>query len=312
MSRTPVITIVGPTASGKTEVAVSLAKQVDGEILNADSIQIYKGMDIGSAKPGAEALFSVPFHLIDMINPDEPFTVSDWKSAALSAYDKILSRGKTVILSGGTGLYIRAFLEGWTLAETPADPAVREDLERQAQTEGLTSLYNILAKVDAASAQRIHSNDKVRIIRALEVYRVTNRSITEWQNENKETAIEMPSLKFGLSLPRDILNTLIDERVDRMMKEGLEQEVNSLLSKGYSHQLPSMRSLGYKEMTSYCMGEMNREEAAAAIKQNTRRYAKRQLTWFRADREIHWLDREDSSSEQIARNIAEQFHRQAH
>ena len=250
----PPIMIAGPTATGKTEVALALAERIGGEIINADSMQVYSGMDIGTAKPSAIEQLRVPFHLLDIATPDAQLTVAEWKRRAEFAIADIAARGKRVILCGGTGMYIRALLDNWSLAETPADPALRAELQRELETEGLAALREQLNEIDSEAAARLHPNDSQRIIRALEVYRATGRNISEWQAEDRRVHVRRAAHLFGLDLPRPALYERIERRVDSMIAAGLVAEVQVLLEKGYNKTHGPMRSLGYKEILEHLEG----------------------------------------------------------
>jgi tRNA dimethylallyltransferase len=296
----PPIVLVGPTASGKTAVSVELAERMDGEIINADSMQVYRGMDIGTAKPDSEARCRVAFHLLDIVSPEETFTVADWKERAEAALHDITRRGKRTIISGGTGLYIKALLEDWTLAQTPAHSDMRDALRRELAERGASALYVELKQVDPTAAARLHPNDGVRITRALEVYRTTGVPISVHQEQDKERRNRRRALRFGLNIPRPQLYDRINARVEIMLERGFVEEVRRLLDQGYARTLTSMRSLGYKEIISFLYGEQDYSATVAQIKQETRRYAKRQLTWFRADPDLHWLEVEALSSAEVA------------
>ncbi len=302
-NRLPIV-IVGPTAVGKTAAAIELAKRIDGEIVNADSMQVYKGMDIGTAKPSYSERETLPFHLLDIASPKIQFTVYDWKELAEKTILDIHARNKQAIVCGGTGLYIRALLENWSLAETPSDDSIRNQLKIRAESEGSASLHDELAKVDTATALRIHPNDAVRIIRALEVYLASGKRISEYQEEDRATQSRRPSKTWGLSLPRPELYARIENRIDRMFEDGFEIEVESLLAQEGVASSNAMKSLGYKETTLYFQGDYDRAEAMRLIKQNTRRYSKRQMTWFNADQQIVWIDCSELNSAEIATRIA--------
>lgn len=299
----PPIVLVGPTATGKTAVAVRLAERLQGEIVNADSMQIYRGMDIGTAKPSSEERRRAPFHLLDLVTPDQPFSVSDWKERAESAINAIASRDHWPIVCGGTGLYIRALLDDWSLAETPADPAVRAGLRAEVARHGAPSLHARLQAVDPSTATRLHPNDAVRIVRALEVYQVTGQPISAFQQRDRATRPTRPAYRMGLMLPRQELYARIDTRVNQMIAEGLEDEARRLLDQGYSPTLGPLRSLGYKEMIAYLCGESDRTTAIEKIKQETRRFAKRQFTWFRADPNLLWFDGSAQDSAAVAERL---------
>ena len=282
------VVVCGPTASGKSSLALELARRTDGEIVNADSMQVYRGMDIGTAKPSPVELAEVPHHLFDLVAPDEEFTAADYGRLARAAVTDIYRRGRVPIVVGGTGLYIRCLLAG--LAESPgADREFRTECQRIVDEHGEGALHEQLRQVDPLAAARIHPNNRVRVVRALEVFRQTGRSICQWQEEHAFADRWCDCLKMAISDERTQLYARIDERVDRMINAGLVDEVAGLLAAGYSPGLKSMSAIGYREICGYLQGRFDLAEAVALIRQNTRRYAKRQLTWFRAERDIHWL-----------------------
>ncbi len=283
----PLIVILGPTATGKTAVGIRVAQALDGEIISADSGAVYRGLDIGTAKPTPEEQALVRFHLIDVVNPDEVFTAARFRELAMSAIADIQSRGKRVLVVGGTGLYIRVLLHGYSLAPPPHDPEIRARLQAECQQFGTEALYERLKQVDPLSAQRVHPNDAVRIIRALEVYEMTGMPISAWQTRAEE---ELPALKFGLILPRPLLYQRISERIDQMMAQGFLEEVQKLVQSGYNKELPALKGLGYRQMIGYLEGRYSLEEAMRLWKRDTRRFAKRQLTWFRKEPGVHWID----------------------
>ncbi len=306
-SADPLIVILGQTATGKTGCAISLAERIGGEIINSDSMQVYRGLDIGTAKPDAAARRRVPFHLVDIIDPDAPFNASHWKALAEATIQDILARGKRPIVCGGTGMYIKALLEGWTLAGIPADEKVRARLQFDLDRYGANALHARLLEIDPTTAQRLHPNDAVRICRALEVFQVSGRTIAEVQQDDQKSRNPIASIELGLTMPRPDLYERIDRRVDEMLACGLEQEVRGLLARGYSPELPPMKSLGYREFTAYISGEQDHDNVGisysntvALIKQNTRRFAKRQQTWFGVDPNIRWFDVSGLSHEEIA------------
>ena len=294
------IAIVGPTATGKTDAALALAERINGEIINADSVQVYRGLDIGSAKPDKKAQSRIRFHLLDIVGPEQQFTVSDWKSQAEAAIEDIFRRGKQAIVCGGTGLYIRALVEDWSLAATPNNPDIRRQLEAERNSEGLAALYARLQAVDADTAARLHPNDAIRIIRALEVYQATDTPLSVYQAEDKRTRPFRPVRRYGLTLPRDTLYARIETRVETMLEAGFVEEVRRLILRGVTPELSAMKSLGYKEVSAYLMGKLAYEPAVEEIKFNTRRFAKRQLTWFRADKQLKWIDVAHQTAEDIA------------
>lgn len=284
-----IIVIVGPTASGKSELAVRLAKRFDGEIVNADSMQVYRGLNIGTAKSSLESMENIPHHLFDIIKPDEEFTAADYSRAAKEIIHQICSRGKTAVVVGGTGLYIRALLSG--LADVPgADDDFRSECNELADKYGNEQLLALLRKVDPEAAARIHPNNRVRVIRALEVFRQTGRTISAFQGEHGFTLKWCNSLKIGINVERSELYQRINARVEQMIAEGFVAEVESLLSQGYSPGLKSLSSIGYREICAYLAGRQNLTESIELIKQSSRHYAKRQLTWFKSDPEVKWFE----------------------
>jgi tRNA dimethylallyltransferase len=302
--RLPIV-IVGPTATGKTAAAIALAEQIGGEIINADSMQVYRGMEIGTAKPEAADRQRVRFHLLDIIAPEEPFSVAEWKRRAESAIVDIDARGCWPIICGGTGLYVRALLDAWSLADTPANPEIRRALAAEADREGASALHARLQQVDPVTAERLHPNDAVRIVRALEVYSVTGIPISDFRRRDQRESIPRPAYRLGLTLPRQALYAAIDRRVDAMLASGLVHEVRGLLDQGYAPTLSPLKSLGYKEIIQYFHGEMDFPTTVEKIKQNTRRFAKRQQTWFRADSRIVWFDVTTLSSATVASQLWE-------
>ncbi len=282
--------LLGPTAVGKTEIAIQLAKHLNAEIVSVDSRQVYRQMDIGTAKPTPEERQTAPHHLIDCVDVSEPFTVADYQSLADTAISDIQSRGKRVLLVGGAGLYFRAVVDG--LFEGPgADPLLRERFEQEAAQHGVDVLHERLRACDPASAERIHPNNVVRVIRALEVYELTGTPMSEHQQQWQQEDQRYPFIAFCLTMPRALLYQRIEQRVDVMLANGLIAEVESLLAAGYARDTVALRSFGYKELIAYLDGKCTYLEAVEQLKQNTRRFAKRQLTWFRKDTRIEWIDR---------------------
>ncbi len=288
----PVVVIVGPTAVGKTEVTLAAALRLGAEVVSADSMQVYRGMDIGTAKPTPEELDAVPHHLIDIVEADSPFSVADWVSMARPLLAAIRERGKVPLVSGGTPLYFEALLGRFALAAGAApDPALRARLARQAAVFGHGHLYGQLRAVDPVAAARIHPSDRRRTVRALEVYLSRGQPLSVLQREAGRTApgVPPPVMIAGLWRPREELAARIEARVTAMLDAGLADEVRRLLERGLRPDLPSMRGVGYKEMVDYLAGRLTLPEAAGLIARNTRRLAKRQMTWFRADPRIHWV-----------------------
>lgn len=294
--------LLGPTAVGKTEIAIQLAQRLNAEIVSLDSRQIYRQMDIGTAKPTHEERQAAPHHLIDCVDISQPFSVADYQSLADTAIADIQNRGKQVLLVGGAGLYFRAVVDG--LFEGPgADPLFRERLEAEAKQHGVDVLHERLRTCDPESAERIHPNNLVRVIRALEVYELTGIPMSEHQQQWHQESQRYPFIAFCLTMPRALLYQRIEQRVDVMLANGLVTEVESLLAAGYARDTVALRSFGYKELIAYLDGKCTYLEAVAQLKQNTRRFAKRQLTWFRKDTRIEWIDR--NSTPDIVKHLLE-------
>ncbi len=285
-----ILFIVGPTAVGKTEFGIRLAEHLDTEIVGADSMQIYKYMDIGTGKPTQEELSLVRHHLIDFVHPADRYSVGQYKKDSDAAIGELHDMGKVPIVVGGSGLYIRSITDG--LFEGPeADPELRKSLKETALTEGANSLYNQLKIVDPAATKRIHPNDERRLVRALEVYRITGKPISELQEEQRALIEEQYRfVMIGLNNSRNKLYTDIENRVDRMMEKGLVDEVRSLLKMGVKEDAVSMQGLGYKEIVPYLNKERPLEKSVKILKQETRHFAKRQNTWFKSEQRIQWLD----------------------
>ena len=300
-----IICIAGPTASGKTALAVALAKELNGEEVSCDSMQVYKRMDIGTAKPTPEEMQGIPHHMIDVAEPWEDFSVSRYCEMAAPIVDDIISRGKTAIIAGGTGLYMDSLIRGSAFAPFPST-GVRERLEAQADAEGMEAMLSRLRAVDPDSAARLHLSDRKRIIRALEVFLETGETITEHNRKTQAVPPRYTPLWLGLDFSeRGELYRRIDLRVGKMLEMGLIEEIQSLLDSGIPEKATAMQAIGYKEFVDALDGRCTIEEAADQVRQSSRRYAKRQLTWFRRNRRIHWIIREDSSGEilETARRI---------
>ena len=289
----PVLVIVlGPTAVGKSRVAVDLSLRFGGEVVSGDSIQVYRGFDIGTDKPTAEARRGVPHHLIDIVGPEVQFTAADFVREALSAARGIAARGRLPIVAGGTGLYIKALCDG--LFPGPGrDPALRAALEAEAREKGLETLFRRLEAVDPEYAHKIRGRDRIRIIRALEVHAATGRPISEHFRATESPVKGRTVVRLGLRLEKDELYRRIDARVDRMFERGLIEEVRGLLARGVPETAPPFRALGYSHVLRYLKGGIGRDEAAALTKTDTRHYAKRQMTWFRKMAGIVWFSPED-------------------
>ncbi len=281
--------IAGPTASGKTELSLTLAERFNGEIVSADSMQIYRGMDIGTAKPSAAEQRRIPHHMLDVAEPGEDWSVSRYEKAAAECVENILQRGKLPILCGGTGLYINAVISGTGFQTNGADVGIRQALEAQWDEQGSAVMHERLRAVDPESAERLHPNDRRRVIRAIEVYELTGTAISEHNRRTREQPPRYEAFMLGLTTdPRDILYQRIDSRVERMAEQGLLNEVEGLWKRGLLRGTAA-QAIGYKELAGYFEGKSSLEDAMTAIRQKSRNYAKRQLTWFRADDRIHWI-----------------------
>ena len=301
----PVLAIVGPTASGKSSFAVKVADLLGGEVISADSIQIYKYMDIGTAKVTKEEMCGVVHHLIDVLEPDDECNVSRFVTLAQNAIEDVFARGKLPVICGGTGLYIDSLLKGAAFEDNSCDEQYREKLRAIAEEKGAEHLHSMLCKVDSTAAENIHFNNVKRVIRALEFYHVTGKSITI-QRENTANS-KYNTFIIGMQRDRELLYSNIDRRVDIMVEQGLFDEVESLLKKGYNSSLNSMQAIGYREVIWYFKGKCTYDEAIRLIKRNSRRYAKRQITWFGANKDIHWVNPDDKMAvSDILRN-AEEF-----
>ncbi len=286
----PLLVVAGPTAVGKTALAVQLAHRLQGEIISADSMQVYRYLDIGTAKPTTAEREGIPHHLIDIVDPAEHFTVYNYQELAQETIRDVFTRGKLPILAGGTGLYIKAVLEQFAFSRAEADPLVRKELQEEGQKKGPAHLFHRLKKVDPEAAGRIHPNDARRIIRALEYFQVTGEPISRQWDLTRKTQSPYRVHLAGLYLPRPMLYARIEQRIDAMLAAGLLDEVRGLLDAGYSPRLKSLQSLGYRHLVQYLEGIWTWDETISSFKQDTRKYAKRQLTWFRAESRIQWYE----------------------
>lgn len=289
----PLVILSGPTAAGKSRLALHLAEKMNGEIISADSRQIYRGLDIGTAKPSQDELNKVPHHLLDILDPDKVFSAYDYQEIASKTIHEILSRGKLPLLVGGTGLYIRAVLDGFDFP-SEATPELKEELEQRAAEMGTYALHQDLQKVDPVAASRIHPHDLFRIMRALEVYHATGKPISSQREKKKEPNYNF--VYFCLTDDRQKLYDRINARVLAMMDQGLLEETRRIVEK-YGYSLPVLKTIGYKELIDYLRGEYSLERAVELIQQHTRNYAKRQLIWFRRDPRIIWLDWQEHPAE---------------
>ena len=299
MTKIPLIVVAGPTASGKTSLAIDIAKALDGEIVCADSMQIYKYMDIGTAKATKEEQAQCPHHLMDIVEPDCEFSVADYTELAHKTISDIVSRGKTPIMCGGTGLYIDSVVNDVEFGESENDYTLRRELEVLAKKEGSQRLIDMLSEFDPLSAKKLHPNNLKRIIRAIEFYKVSGIPISEHQRMTKLKESRYSAVEFIIDRERCELYDRINRRVDIMMNEGLTDEVKMLMGRGYSPKLNSMQGIGYKELIAYFDGKSTLDESVDAIKQNSRRYAKRQLTWFRRNENIRWLSPDNAVEEAL-------------
>ncbi len=285
-----ILVVAGPTASGKTSLAVHLAKEYGGEVISADSMQIYQHMNIASAKPTTEEMQGVPHHLLDFVSPFEPFSVADYVKLAKEKINEILSRGKLPIVAGGTGLYITSLVDNIEFAEEVPDQTVRNRLFAELDEKGIEPLYQRLQEIDPEAAAAIHPNNHKRVIRALEIFETTGLTLTEQNARSKMTPPPFDSFMLALCPPREVLYERINQRVDAMVNEGLFEETKTLMEMGLARDMQSMQGIGYKEAFDYLNGEITQEECVEEIKRATRRYAKRQLTWFRRDTRYRWVD----------------------
>ncbi len=288
MNKEKLVVLIGPTAVGKTKTSIELAKQFNGEIISGDSMQIYKGMDIGTAKITSEEMDGVPHHLLDIKEPDEAFSVAEFQQLVREKIREIHQRGRLPMIVGGTGLYIQSVIYDYKFSDVPGDDAYRRLLEQQADDHGYEALYEKLQDIDPAAASNIHPNNVRRVIRALEIYHCTGKTMTEYQSEQEHELLYDVAI-VGLTMDRDLLYERINRRVDIMVKDGLLEEVKQLYDKGL-RDVQSIQAIGYKEIYEYFDGNVTLEEAIENLKQNSRRYAKRQLTWFRNKMDVHWFD----------------------
>lgn len=293
-----VIVICGPTASGKTGLSIELAKKINGEIVSCDSMQIYKDMTIGTAKPTAEEMQGIKHYLIDCIFPDKRYSVADYKRDAIKAIQEILEKGKVPIVVGGTGLYLEALVRGIDYSEIEIDLKYREELNKLEKEKGLNELYKIATGIDENAALKISPNDKKRICRILEIYNATGKTKTELEKESRKNGVKYNYILFGINMDRAILYERINKRVDVMIKQGLIEEVRNLINK-YSEFPTALQGLGYKEVVEYLNGIMTKDEMIEKIKQETRRYAKRQITWFKRYDGLTWLNGLDEPNNNV-------------
>lgn len=293
MKKIPLIVIGGPTASGKTALSIEIAKMKNAEIVSADSMQIYKYMDIGTAKPNDKERDGVVHHLIDEIEPDQPFSVADYVTIAHKKIEQIINSGKNAVVIGGTGLYINSLVNDVDFLENDSDCKIREELQKIAKEKGIDYLVDELKEFDPVSAKNIHKNNERRIIRAIEFYKMTGIPISVHQEETKKKISRYSPCMMAIKWDMEELYKRTDKRVDIMLESGLIDEVKGLIDRGYNKDMVSMQGIGYKEIIEYLNGEISLCEAIEKIKLGTRHYAKRQMTWFRRDERINWIDYKD-------------------
>lgn len=291
-NKIPLLVIAGPTATGKTELSILLAQRIGGEIVSADSVQVYRFLDIGSAKPTAEEKKGIPHYMIDVVEPDANFTVFDYQSMAKKHIMDIHSRGKLPILVGGTGLYIKALIDEYTFRSGKYNAGVRKQLQDELSSYGKEHLYRKLQQIDPERGKKLHINDTRRIIRALEYYYLTGEPISRQEELTLQHNSPYNLIMIGLTMQREVLYSRINRRVDLMLQKGLLQEVSSLLNRGYSSNLKSLQSLGYRHMLMFIKKVWDWDKAVSIFKQDTRKFAKRQMTWFKADERFTWFEME--------------------
>ena len=298
MQKPTVIVICGPTASGKTALSIELAKKINGEIISADSMQIYKDMDIGTAKPDVEEMQGIKHYLLDFVKPDTRYSVAEFKIDATKAIEEILKKGKVPIVVGGTGLYVDTLIYGIEYNDIKIDEKYRKELEEIAEKQGLEVLYKKAQEIDSKAMEKISPNDKKRIMRVLEIYKATGKTKTEQEAESRKNGIKYNYKVFALNMDREILYNRINLRVDIMIEKGLIEEVQKLKDK-YNEFPTAMQGLGYKEVVEYLENRTTKEEKIEKIKMETRRYAKRQLTWFRKNKDTIWIDSTKAREENV-------------
>ncbi|MBP3039519.1 tRNA (adenosine(37)-N6)-dimethylallyltransferase MiaA [Bacillaceae bacterium Marseille-Q3522] len=300
------LVIVGPTAVGKTKLSIELAKHFSGEVISGDSMQIYKGMDVGTAKITKEEMQGIPHHLLDIKNPDEAFSVAEFQQLVRKQINEIKRRGKLPILVGGTGLYIQSVLYDYQFSPIPADVDFRMTMEKRIEKEGIDKVYDELMHIDPESGNRIHPHNTRRIVRALEIFYLTGKSMTDYLEDQQQIPVYETAI-IGLTMVREQLYQRINERVDMMLQQGLLQEAEQLYNQGFNH-CQAAQAIGYKELFSYFSGHDTLQQAVAKLKQNSRRYAKRQLTWFRNKMDVKWYDMTNAiAKEGFQKKITEIF-----
>jgi len=306
----PLIVIAGPTACGKTAVSIELAKRIDGEIISADSMQVYKYMDIGTAKPTQDEMQGIRHYLIDELMPNEEYSVAVFAQMARQYAQEIYDKGKIPILVGGTGFYINAFINDTAFTTTTADPQFREQLYSLAQEQGNAAVYELLQKADPEACGTIHQNNLKRVIRALEFHAQTGQQISAHNREQRRKTGYYNTKFIILNMPREKLYRRIEERIDLMMEQGLADEVSMLLDRGYSPELTSMQGLGYKELVPYIQGKISKQQAIDTLKRDTRHFAKRQITWFKNQNEGLWIDIDEFDNICIIIDVLIQYYKE--
>ncbi len=305
----PLVVLVGPTAIGKSRIALEVAQALGTEILTADSTQVYRGMNVGTDTPSEADRQRVPHRLIDLVDPDEPFNAGEFRRQALREIASLYEKGLLPLIVGGTGLYVRALLNGlW--AGPSSDRTLRRKLEEETQARGGESMYQELIRVDPITARRLHPRDTVKVLRALEVYRQTGVPLSTAHEEHRKRAPSFQALMLGLTMERAVLYQRIDQRVDVELAKGLVDETRTLLAKGYSRSLVSMKSLGYRQIAGYLEGEYSYDEAVRQLKRDTRRFAKRQMTWFRKEPDLTWVEVQgDESVRSVSQRVVTRIER---
>lgn len=308
----PLIILTGPTAVGKTTLSIQLAKALNGEIISADSMQVYRHMDIGSAKVTKTQMQGIAHHLIDVLEPEEEFNVVRFQTLAREALRDIRQRGKLPVIVGGTGFYIQALLYDIDFTENPGRPEIRKELENLGETRGCEYLHQMLSQVDPESAGLIHVHNIKRVIRAIEYYQITGQTISGHNREQREKSSPYRFYYYVLNCERQLLYEQINRRIDEMMEQGLVEEVKRLKQAGCSRSMVSMQGLGYKEILDYLDGRLSLSEAVTVLKRDTRHFAKRQLTWFKRERDVRWLNLEDFNHDRqaVLAHILEEFFRE--
>lgn len=304
------IIIAGPTASGKTKISIELAKRLNGEIVNADSMQVYKDLNVGTAKATKAEMEHIPHHMLDVVNMFEDFTVSDYKNMAMPIIRDIISRNKTPIIVGGTGFYINSLLFNMDYGNSSKDDTIREKYENLAKEYGNEYVYNILKSIDEDTAEKLHANDLKRVIRAIEIFETTGNKKSAMQNTMQTFETGLNPLIIGLNMDREKLYSRINQRVDIMIEDGLIEEVKNLVNNGLNDSYQSMSGIGYKEIYSFLNNKISKEEAIELIKKNTRNYAKRQITWFKKVPTLNWVDLTSGLTEDILNDIETMYKEQ--